>query len=85
MIKLRAIELFRNAKFLVIAVESAEFKLNKMDILCQISGKMEPIAVVICGPNGNYALDMQTRPTALNELRLNIPELDDMIALFNNV
>lgn len=82
--KLRAIELFRNSRFLLIGVESVDFRLNKTDIFCQISGNIEPVAVIVCGPDGNNAFDMEARPTALNQLRQNIPELDDMITPFSS-
>jgi hypothetical protein len=77
--KLRARELFRNSRFLLIAVESVELHLNKTDTFCQLSGNFVPVAVIVCGPDGNFAFDMEARPTVLNQLSQSIPELDDMI------
>lgn len=83
--KLRACEIFRDSRFQLIAVESIDFQLYKTDTLCQLSGNIEPIAVIVCSSGGTYALDMQAKPTAFDQLRKDIPELDAMIKPFDNV
>lgn len=81
--KLRASEIFRNSRHLLIAVESVDLQFHKADIFCQLSGNVKPIAVIVCGPDGNYAFDMEARPAGLKQLRQSISELDHMITLFD--
>lgn len=77
--KLRASEIFRNPRLLLIAIESISFQYNKTVKLSHLSGKIEPIAVIVCSPDRTYALDMEAKPAPFEKLREDVPELDDMI------
>lgn len=77
--KLRASEIFRDSGFSLIAVDSVEFRFNKANTLFYLSGNIEPIALIVCTPGETYALDMEAKPIAFDQLRQNIPELDGMI------
>jgi len=46
-------------------------------------GKLEPIAVIVCGPDITYALDMEAKPAGLDQLIEDIPELEATITTFN--
>ncbi|MDH3560533.1 MAG: hypothetical protein OEN52_06230 [Gammaproteobacteria bacterium] len=81
---LRASEIFSDSRCMLIAIESVDFRYDKSDPLCRMHGKIEPVALIVCAPDTRYALDMQARPAALDLLRQAIPELDAMMAPFNN-
>jgi hypothetical protein len=80
---LRASEIFNDSGLMLIAIESVDFRHSKTNTVCRIYGKIEPIAVIVCGPDAIYALDMEAKPAALDQLRQDIPELDAIIEPFN--
>jgi uncharacterized spore protein YtfJ len=80
---LRAREIYHDAGFMLIAVESVDFQHSKTNIGWQLYGNIEPIAVIVCGPDGTYALDMEAKPAAFDQLKQEIPEIDSIIASFN--
>jgi len=80
--KLRATEIFNNARHRLIAIESVDFRYSQTSTNCRLYGNTEPIAVIVCGPDGIYALDMEAKLTMLDQLRRDIPELDAIIAPF---
>jgi len=84
MITLRATEVFNDSKKLIIAIESVDCRQTKTGTGCQLYGKIEPIAVIVSGPDGKYAFDMEARVVLLEKLKQDIPELDDIVASFNN-
>ena len=43
---------------------------------------VKPIAVIVCGPDGTYALDVEAKPATLDQLRQDIPELDAIISRY---
>lgn len=73
---LRIGEIFRDSTLTLIAVESVDSRHSKTNSACQVYGKLEPIAVIVCSPNGAYALTMEAKPANLDQLRQDIPELD---------
>lgn len=83
--KLRASEIYRDSRFLLIAVESVSFQHHQMDQFSQISAKIEPVAIVVCGPKKSYALDMEAQALDLEKLQQNLPELDDIMACNNEL
>jgi len=83
--KLRAHEIFRDSRIQLIAVESINIRTYTNDILCNLSGNFEPIAVIVCSRDGNYALDMQGNPVALEQLTKDLPELYAMLTSFDEV
>jgi hypothetical protein len=80
---LRSREIFKDSRLLLIAIESVDLRHSKTNTACQLYGNIEPIAVIVCGPDATYALDIEGKPAALDQLRQNIPELDAIIARFN--
>jgi hypothetical protein len=76
MANLRARTIFTGSTLSLIAVESVDSWYRKTRSGCRVCGKVEPIAVIVCGPNGNYALDMQAKPADLEQLRKELPDLD---------
>lgn len=64
----------------LIAVESVEFSHSKTNTGCRMYGNLQPVAVIVCGPDGNYALDMAAKPIAIEQLKQALPELDVAIA-----
>jgi len=67
---------------MLIAVESMDYRHRKSNSSCGLYGNIKPIAVIVCGPDGVCAFDMEAKPTALEPLRQDIPELDAIIAAF---
>lgn len=80
MLTLRTIENVNDSAFRLFAVESAEVQCNKGNVGCLMYANVEPIAVIVCGVDGAYALDMYSERTDLEQLRQQIPELDAVIA-----
>ena len=79
---LRASVIFNDARLTLIAIESVDFQRSKMGSSCLLHGNIKPIAVVVCGPDGIYALDMEAKAIIFEQLRQDIPELDAIIAPF---
>lgn len=79
MTTLRASEIFNDSRLRLIAIESVDFRSSKTTTLCQMFGKIEPIALVVCGRDAAYALDMEARPATLEHLRRDVPGLDAML------
>ena len=78
---LRTSEIFNDSVLRVIVVESVDFRHTKTNTFCQVSGHIKPIAVIVRNPDGAYALNMEAKPTDLDQLRQDIPELDAIVAL----
>ena len=79
---LRAIEIFNNATHKLIAIEAVDFQSNLVNKGYHLHGTLEPVAIIICTPEGINTLDMFAQPTAIAPLRQNIPELDALITAF---
>ena len=77
---LRASKLFSDSSCTLIAVEAIEFQHDQSNNSCRLYGTIAPVAVIVCNPNGIYAIDMEAKPTAFDKLRQAIPELEGMIA-----
>lgn len=82
MATLRAREIFHDAGCQLIAVESVDYQRGRTRSGCHVYGRVEPVAVIICGPDRAYALDMESGPVSLDRLKEDVPGLDAMIALF---
>lgn len=82
MVTLRASEIFSNSELQLITLESVDFQHSKRDTGYRLYGNIEPIAVIVCGPDGTYVLDMEAKLVAFDQLRQNIPDLDAIIAPF---
>jgi len=81
---LRAREIFNNSALMLIAVESVDFRHNKTGTSCQLFCNIEPIAVIICGPDTSYALDMKAKPATIDQLRQDVPGMDAIITAFSD-
>jgi hypothetical protein len=77
---LRTTEIFADASFRLIAVESIEFGHSKTNRGCRLVGNLQPVAVIVCAPEGSYALDMDAKPIAIEQLKRELPGLDIAIS-----
>ena len=59
---LRSRLIYSDATRTVRVVESVETWHHQSSTRCQIAGKIEPLAVVVNGPDGQYALDVDAQP-----------------------
>lgn len=84
MASLRATEIFKDSEHVLIAIESVDFRHITTRASCQLYGKIEPIAVIVCSSDGIRVLDMEARLIRLEQLSQGIPELDGIIASFNS-
>ena len=76
----RAIEIFNDSRQKLITIQSVNFRYSKTNANCFLYGSIEPMAVLICTPDGITVLDVDTEKTNLDKLRQEIPELDNLIA-----
>jgi len=67
---------------MLIAIESVDYRHSKSSPGYRLYGNLEPIAVIVCSPDGIYALDMEAEITVIDHYRQDIPELDAMITSF---
>jgi hypothetical protein len=79
MCTLRASELFNEAGLRLVAVESVDIQNSKTGICFRLSGNIKPVAVIVCGTEACYALDMDANPVDIDQLRQDIPGLDAII------
>ena len=79
MATLRASEIFNDSTLRLIVIEAVDFRSSRTNRLCQAFGKVEPVALVVCGRDAVYALDMEARPAVLAHLRRDVAGLDAML------
>lgn len=72
---LRTSEIFNDARLKLIAVESVDFLHDKTNTGCRLYGSIEPVAVIVSGPDGSYAVNMEATLIDLDQLRQIFPEL----------
>jgi len=82
MATLRAREVFSDSRRKIVAIESVDFQPKKTNTHCRLFGYLKPIAVIVYSPEAIYAIDMESQPVALEQLRQDLPELDIMITSF---
>lgn len=80
MCPLRVSEMFNDSRLMLLAVESVDLQHGKTNAGCWLYGSIEPMAVIVCGPDEIFALDMDAKLIALDQLIQEIPELDAIIA-----
>ena len=73
---LRASTVYRDGPLTVLAVESAESSARRGYGHWYVSGVMNPVAIVVCGPGERYAVDPNGQPLDLDELRRDVADLD---------
>ncbi len=80
--ELRATEIYRDSRHLLIAIESVNKDHGKTATGYRMYGSIEPAAVIVCSADGSYALDMESRTIQLEQLKQHTPGLDSLIASF---
>jgi len=80
---LHAIEIYRDSKFLLVAIKSVNLQRYKMGALHHLSAEMKPTALVVCSHEVVYALDMEAKPTSLDFLKQNVPGLAGILETFS--
>ena len=85
MTKFRTSETFIGPSVVLIVVESIDSGHYKTKTGCQMYGNIRPTALVVCSPDGIYALDMEANPISVDRLRQDIPELNASIVSIDKV
>lgn len=75
----RAIEIFKDSRVTLIALESVDFRHHQTNSNCQLHGNIKPVAVIVCGSDRSYALDMEGKPVKLDQLRQDVSGLDTIV------
>jgi len=84
MFSLRATEIFHDSGKMLIAIESVNYSYSRSSPGYQLNGNIAPIAIIVCSPDGIYALDMEAETTDIDHFRQDIAELDAMISSFKD-
>ncbi len=79
---LRARKLFRESGRLLIAVEQVKVAREAGPPFAWLSVRLEPVALVVCSREGSRALDLQSRPLGLGQLRATVSGLEVMLSAF---
>ena len=74
MTRLRLKEIYNDSNVTLFAVESIDFRPGKTNFGFHFFGTIEPIAVIVSGPDGAYGLGMDAQTLALDQLRRDIPD-----------
>ena len=64
----RTRQIYSNTVFTVRVVESIETWQSRSATRCHAAGKIEPLAVVVSGPDGEYAVDVNGEPIGAERL-----------------
>ena len=64
----RTRQIYSDAVVTVHVIESVETWQSRTATLCQAAGKIEPLAVVVSGPDGEYAIDINAEPIGADRL-----------------
>lgn len=81
---LRAVEIYRDAKLMLIVVEAVEHGKMRSEWGYRLHGSMKPVAVVVCTANETYTLAVEHELPHLGSLLEDVPELHAMIASFTS-
>ena len=76
---LRLVEIHRDGRLRLLAVQSVEYDSGRIGGLCHVFGRIAPVAVVVCRPSAVVALDMAGEQIPLETLTADLPELDGML------
>lgn len=79
MATMRARRVYGDSTLTLVTIESIDVGRVRTTNLCQVYGKSEPVAVVVSGPDGQYALDVEGKPVDLDRLRQDVAGLDAVI------
>ncbi|MBW2474498.1 MAG: hypothetical protein JRE56_07865 [Deltaproteobacteria bacterium] len=75
MTRLRSREIYQDSEVTLVAVESIDFRPGATNFGFHFSGTIEPIAVIVSGPDGAYGLGMDGEALDLDQLRREIPDI----------
>lgn len=68
---------------MLMAIESIDYRFSKVNTSYLLHLSVEPVAIIVCGSDEIYALDLDANLITLDQLRQDIPELDEIISPFN--
>jgi hypothetical protein len=76
---LRTSTVYRDGPLTVLAVASAESSARRGYSHWYVSGVMNPVAIVVCGPGEPYAVDTAGNPLDIDQLRRDVADLDALL------
>ena len=76
----RAKPVFNDSTLTVVAIESIKIEAHRTTMGHHLVGAAKPVAVVVCAPDGTYALDMVAKPIDFESLRQDVPGLESMLS-----
>ncbi len=79
MSKLRSRQIYKDATRTIFTVESVDIQHGTTNTGGHLIGNIKPIAIIVSGPEGMYALDMEAKPANIDQLRQDIPELSTIV------
>jgi hypothetical protein len=82
--EIRARAFAESASRKLIAVELVETRRAAMSQGWQFFASLKPVAIVVCGPSGTLALDLEAKPVDLDKLREESPSLDAEIERYES-
>ena len=72
---LRSREIYKGFNVTLITVESIDFRPGTTNFGFHFSGTIEPIAVIVSGPDGTYGLGIDGQALDVDQLRRDIPDI----------
>ena len=75
----RLCEIFSDNHYTLYAVESIETTRNKSKAGSSWYGSIKPTVIIVRGPDGTYALDIDARPLDPATLKENFPVLENLL------
>lgn len=77
--RLRTVELYRDDRHKLIAIESVDFNHASFNHGGHLYGYLSPLAVIVCTPHGNQVIVVEA-DSSVDKLRQLHPGLDELIA-----
>lgn len=79
MTSFHATEIFRDSRFMVIAITSVDFQQSTSYSGKSVYVHIQPYAVIVCDAPSIYAVDMDANAIDLEALREKVPDLDAIL------
>ena len=70
MTRVRQRKVFSDDRLTVTAVETLEFRTDRVDHRRLVTGSLKPVAVIVTAPDRTYALDMNAQPIDIDQMDL---------------
>jgi hypothetical protein len=70
MTRMRQRKVFSDDRLTVTAVETLEFRTDRMNHRRLVTGSLTPVAVIVTEPDRTYALDMNGQPVDIDQMGL---------------